>query len=96
MGEQLDALFGGALHHRRELVLAEHPEVEVAPHVDVAEPEARRQPGVGALAVEVVVEGGAGLGEHVTVAGAVDDDRSGEREPSLLALEDHAPDPAVV
>ena len=58
-----------------ELVLAQHPEIEIAPHVDVAEPEARGQPGVGALAVEVVVERGPGLREHVAVTGAVDDDR---------------------
>ena len=91
MGEELDALLGGALHDPGELVLAQHAEVEVAPHVDVAETEAGVEPGVGALAVEVVVERRAGLGEHVTVTGAVDDDRCGQREAALLALEDHAP-----
>ena len=48
-----------------------------------------------ALAVEVVVEPGACHREHVSVAGAVDDDGRLEREPPLLALEDHALDPVV-
>ncbi len=80
----------GALHDLAELALTQHPEVQVAAHVHVAEAKARGEAGMGALAVEVVVEPGACQREHIPVSGAVDDDGRREREPALLALEDHS------
>ena len=84
-----------ALHDLAELGLTQHPEIQIAAHVDVAEAKARGEARVCALAVEVVVELGPRQREHVPVTGAVDDDGRREREPSLLALEDHSLDGVV-
>ena len=96
MCQQLDALGGGPPHDVLVLRVAQHAKVEIAAHVDVAEAEARVEPRMGALGVEIVVVTRVRIGEHVAVAGAVDDDVSHERKTALLAFEDYACDGVVL
>src|SRR5215510_2471310 len=89
---QVYALFARQAHEVAEPPGLLHAEVEETRHVYVAESEARIDAGVRALAVDVVVIGGAGQGEDVAVTGAVESDAGEQGAASLLAFEDHAAD----